>query len=258
MAVDPESPAAGRLSRARRSLARLNAFLDRATFRIAAADPAHAVAELDRRWRLKPAERERLAGLAAGKAGAAFIRENVAALNRSAFHRSAFLLNAVVHLLFVDLAGSFGLSLPQLKLALVGGNLLLALVAHREIGYRRRLLLAGPGALPARRRMWGLRGNPRYNRAVKRRSRPHARSAWREASLYRPAYFLNAATVFFGAQFVVPPGALVFPLGFLANRVTGLLATLVAVFDVWRGIRAGDDARRDREKEVSTYKDLDI
>jgi hypothetical protein len=30
------------------------------------------------------------------------------------------------------------------------------------------------------------------------------------------------------------------------------------VFDVWRGVRAGEDARIAREKEVSVYRDLDI
>jgi hypothetical protein len=33
---------------------------------------------------------------------------------------------------------------------------------------------------------------------------------------------------------------------------------MVAAFDVWRGIRTGDDARVAREREVSVYRDLDI
>jgi hypothetical protein len=42
------------------------------------------------------------------------------------------------------------------------------------------------------------------------------------------------------------------------GKIVGLISTLLAVFDVWRGIRAGDDARVAREKEVGVYRDLNI
>jgi hypothetical protein len=30
------------------------------------------------------------------------------------------------------------------------------------------------------------------------------------------------------------------------------------IFDVWRGVRAGEDARIAREREIAVYRDLDI
>ena len=51
---------------------------------------------------------------------------------------------------------------------------------------------------------------------------------------------------------------LIFPLGLIVGKLSGLFSTLVMVFDVWRGVKAGDDARNAREREVSVYRDLDI
>jgi hypothetical protein len=121
-----------------------------------------------------------------------------------------------------------------------------------------RALLAGPNALPPKRFLWGLFRNRQYNRAVKKSSRPYAQSAWKEKSIYRPAYFLNALSIFLGSQFIIPPEKLIFPLGLIVGKLSGLFSTLVMVFDVWRGVRAGDDARMAREREVSVYRDLDI
>jgi hypothetical protein len=104
----------------------------------------------------------------------------------------------------------------------------------------------------------GLARNPRYNSAVKKRSRPHARSAWKEKAVYRPGYFLNALTLFLGSQFIIPPEKLVFPIGFVVGKLAGLFSTMVMALDVWRGVKAGDDARIAREKEISVYRDLDI
>ena len=59
-------------------------------------------------------------------------------------------------------------------------------------------------------------------------------------------------------QFIIPAYKLIFPFSFIVGKVAGLVATLVMVFDVWRGIRAGDDARLAGEREVSVYRDLDI
>jgi hypothetical protein len=44
----------------------------------------------------------------------------------------------------------------------------------------------------------------------------------------------------------------------IIGKVSGLFSTLVTMFDVWRGVRAGDDARLAREREISIYRDLDI
>ena len=187
-----------------------------------------------------------------------FFDEKIASINRAAFHRSAFALNAATQLFFVDLAAQLYLSFPALKIALVAANLLLALVAHYEMRQLLAALIAGPNALPPKRRFFGMFPNPDYNRAVKKSSRHYARSAWKEKSLYRIAYFSNAASIFIGAQFIIPPERIIFPFGFILGKITGLFTTLVMIFDLWRGVRAGEDARLAREREIAVYRDLDI
>ena len=34
--------------------------------------------------------------------------------------------------------------------------------------------------------------------------------------------------------------------------------SLAMIFDIWRGMRAGEDARIAREREIAVYRDLDI
>jgi hypothetical protein len=244
---------------ARGFLSRLSSFVARVTFKIPkGATPGETIDELGRRWTLDEEERLTLHILVRDKPGVAFFDEKIQSINRAAFHRSAFALNAATQLLFVDVAAQLYVSLPQLKLGLFAANALLALVAHFEIKQLLRALIAGPNALPPKRRFFGLFPNPEYNRAVKKNSRHYARSAWKEKSLYRPAYFLNAASIFIGAQFIVPPERIIFPFGFLIAKTTGLFTTLVMIFDVWRGVRAGEDARLAREREIAVYRDLDI
>jgi hypothetical protein len=244
---------------ARGFLSRLSSFVARVTFKIPkGATPGETIDELGRRWTLDEEERLTLHILVRDKPGVAFFDEKIQSINRAAFHRSAFALNAATQLLFVDVAAQLYVSLPQLKLGLFAANALLALVAHFEIKQLLRALIAGPNALPPKRRFFGLFPNPDYNRAVKKNSRHYARSAWKEKSLYRPAYFLNAASIFIGAQFIVPPERIIFPFGFLIAKTTGLFTTLVMIFDVWRGVRAGEDARLAREREIAVYRDLDI
>jgi hypothetical protein len=239
-------------------LARTTKLLAQATFRIKRGKPAETIEELGKRWTLNAKQRTFLLELGASKSGAAFIDEKVQGINRAAFQRSAFALNAFTHLFFVDLAAQLSFSLPQLKLALVAANLVLAGLAYFEMRRQFRSLVAGPNALPPRRRLGGLFSNPKYNKAVKKSSRHYAQSAWTAQTLYRPAYFANAVLIFLGSQFILAPGNLIFPFGFIIGKVSGLLTTAVAAFDVWRGVRTGDDARVAREREVSVYRDLDI
>ncbi len=235
-----------------------SAFFGQVTFNIKRETRAETVAEIVRKWRLDENSHKFLMQLSSTKAGAAFIDEKVEEINRGAFHRSAFALNAVAQLGFVDLPAQLSLSFPAAKIALVAANILIASVAHLEMRAAYRALLAGPKALPSKRRLAGLLSNPAYNKAVKKRSRPYAKMAWIEKTLYRSAYFANAATIFFGAEFIIPPRKLIFPIGFLLAKISGLFSTAVMVFDVWRGVRASEDARLAREKEVSVYRELDV
>ena len=243
---------------ARNFLARLEKFIGQVTFKIKRGAPAETIEEINRKWKLNAEQRQFLIEVGNTRPGATFIDEKVQNINRGAFHRSAFMLNALTQLGFVDLAAQLSASLPQLKLALVAANLVLAGIAHADMRQTFRALLAGPNALPPKRRLWGMLRNPKYNRAVKKSSRPYAQSAWKEKSVYRPAYFFNAISIFLGSQFIIAPEKLIFPFGLHRWQNLRLFSTLVMMFDVWRGVRAGDDARIAREREVSVYRDLDI
>lgn len=262
MASEPENllgTVTSHYAAARGVLSRLSAFVGKVTFKIPkGASPGETIDELTRRVALDEEERLTLSILVRTKQGAAFLDEKIQGLNRAAFHRSAFALNAATQFLFVDIAAQLYVSLPQLKLALVTANMTLALVAHLEMRGLLKALIAGPNALPPKRRFFGLFPNPDYNRAVKKSSRHYARSAWKEKSLYRPAYFVDAASIFLGAQFIIAPERIIFPFGFIIGKVSGLFTTLVMIFDIWRGVRAGDDARLAREREIAVYRDLDI
>jgi hypothetical protein len=232
MAEEPEhllDSVTSRYAMGRNFLARLSTFVGQVTFKIKRGTPAETIEEIGRKWKLDDKQRQ-------------FLLE----------------LDAFTQLGFVDLAAQVSLSLPALKLALFAANLILAGIAHGEMRQHFRALVAGPNALPPKRRLWGMFPNPEYNRAVKKSSRPYAQSAWKETSLYRPAYFFNAISIFIGSQFILPPEKLIFPFGLIIGKVSGLFSTLVTMFDVWRGVRAGDDARLAREREVSIYRDLDI
>ncbi len=252
------SSAASVYARAKTLFEKTSAFFSQVTFSIKRETRAETIAEIVRKCRLDESSQAFLMQLSATKAGAAFIDEKVEEINRGAFHRSAFALNAFVQLGFVDLPAQLSVSFPQLKIALVLANVVIAALAHMEMRAGYRALLAGPKALPAKRRLGGLLANPAYNKAVKKRSRPYAKIAWMEKTLYRSAYFANAATIFFGAEFIVPPGRLIFPIGFLLGKISGLFSTAAMVFDVWRGVRASEDARIARDREVSVYRELDV
>jgi hypothetical protein len=262
MASEPEKlldTVTSHYAAARGFLSRLSSFLARVTFKIPkGSTPAEAIDELGKRWTLDEEQRLTLQILVRTKPGVAFFDEKIQSINRAAFHRSAFALNALTQLLFVDLAAQLYISLPQLKFALVAANLLLAAIAHYEMRQLFAALIAGPNALPPKRRFWGLFPNPDYNRAVKKHSRHYARSAWKEKSLYRPAYFFDAASIFLGAQFILAPERIIFPVGFIIGKISGLVTTLVMIFDIWRGVRSGEDARVAREREIAVYRDLDI
>lgn len=260
MAGEPDflDSVTSRYATARKAFARVSNILNKATFKIKRGAAVETIDEIGKRFKLDDYERLTLNELAATKAGATFIDEKAQDINRASFHRSAFALNAFTHLFFVDLAAQLSFSLPQLKIAFVLANLILALIAHSSVRQAYRALLAGPNALPPKRRFWGMFPNPEYNRAVKKNSRSYAQSAWEEKSLFRPAYFFNAALIFLGAQFIIAPERLIFPFSFILGKISSLFTTIVMAFDIWRGVRAGDAARIAREKEVSVYRDLDI
>ena len=251
-----ETATSRRFAATRDWIDRIATLFGRLTFRIKRGTPQETLEEIAKRWTLEERPRQFLLRYGATKPGALFIDEKVQAINRAAFHRSAFVLNALTQLLFVDLAAQLTMSWPALKGVAVVANLLLALIAHFEMRKNFHALVAGPGRLPKRRRWLGLLANPKYNRAVKKSSKPYAKAAWKEKSLYRLGYFINAGSIFLGSQFILPPEKLIFPFGFITGKITGLLSTMVIIFDVWRGVRAGEElaARpRTRSRGVSAF-----
>jgi len=243
---------------ARGIITKLSKLFSFTTFKIKRGKPDENIASLQSHWKLSEEQKQILVTLSSTKLGANFIDEKIQDMNRSAFHRSAFLLNAFLQLFFVDIGAQLALSIIWIKVFFVASNLILAFIAHVSKLTSYDELFAGPDALPPRRRLFGLVTNRRYNRAVKKKSRPYARQAWRENNLYRPAYFINATLIFIGGQFILPLDRLIFPFGLIFGKIIGLLTTLATIFDVWRGIKSGDDARVAREKEVSVYRDLNI
>jgi hypothetical protein len=243
---------------ARSIITKFSHLLSFMTFKIKRGKPDENIAALETHLTLTQEQKQMLVALSSTKPGANFIDEKIQDMNRSAFHRSAFLLNAFLQFFFVDIGAQMAISIIWIKVFFVVVNLILAFIAHISKLMSYDELLAGPNALPPRRRLFGLLTNRRYNRAVKKKSRPYARQAWRENNLYRPAYFINATLIFIGGQFILPLDRLIFPFGLIFGKIIGLLTTLATIFDVWRGIKSGDDARIAREKEVSIYRDLNL
>ena len=142
---------------ARGAFTRLSSFLAWVTFRIPKGEtPLETIDELGKKRSLSEEERVTLQILVRDKAGAVFFDEKIQAINRAAYHRSAFLLNAFTQLLFVDVAAQLFLRVPELKISLFVANLLIALVAHFEMRSLFAALIAGPNALPPKRRFFGL------------------------------------------------------------------------------------------------------
>lgn len=249
---------ATRYASARGLLGGLLAFFAKATCKIAPGAPAATIDALAASFALGEADKQRLRDLVSTKAGEAYFFEKLDNLNREAAHRSAFVLGAVVQLFFVDLAGLVGLSFLPLKIALALANLLVAVLAHMSRREQLRELLEGPNALPPKRWLFGLFANKHYNKAVKRNSLAYAEMAWREDTLYRPAYYANAATLFVGSEFIVAPGKLYFPFSLIVGKLSGLFSTFAMVLNLWFGFKASEDGRRAREKEVAAYRDLDV
>jgi len=122
-----------RFAAARSLLTQTSVVFHQLTFSLAQGSHEETIAQLSERWKLSDQQRQFLTGLCSEKTGAAFFDEKIEEMNRGALHRSAFVLNAVAQLLFVDLGAQLYLSLPQIKWLFVAANLALAWIAHASI-----------------------------------------------------------------------------------------------------------------------------
>ena len=119
-----------RYARARSFLTQLGTFVGQVTFKIKRGTQDETIAEIGKKWKLDAKQRQFLIELGGTKAGAAFIDEKVQDINRGAFHRSAFALNAFTQLGFVDLAAQLSLSLPQTQAGVCSGQPHSRRIAH--------------------------------------------------------------------------------------------------------------------------------
>lgn len=230
------------------------------TYQVTGRDAAELVQNLTLRFKLGTEQTAELERLITSKQGRAFLMERVHGINRESFHRSAFLFNAASQIAFVDLASGLMPFLPVLPLKMVfaAANLGIAAYAHRQIRHEVKSLLAGPEALPPRRRLWGLLANPAYNRAVKRQSEKHGKEAWREKIVYRGGYYLNAASLFLGGQFLVPADKLIWPIGYIVGKTATVITMPLMALNIWRGTVSGSNALRAREQQNSTLGKLNL
>ena len=82
---------------------RASGLFQKLTFRLPEGSSAETIEQLSQRYGLSEQQRQFLTGLSGDKAGAAFIADKIEEMNRASLHRSAFVLNAFTHLLFVDI-----------------------------------------------------------------------------------------------------------------------------------------------------------
>ncbi len=148
-------------------------------------------------------ERKKLSTLKKKKKGSNFITQKVDEVNRYASHRTAFLANALVQLLLVNLASISLLGfIPNIysKLLLVSANLLIALLAWRRVRACKQTLLQGPATKP-KWSIWGaFRGNRRkHNKHIKAQAKPY-KTHMSDERLFRMIYLINAITIFFASQ----------------------------------------------------------
>ena len=135
---------------------------------------------------------------------------------------------------------------------------MLAMVAHLEMRQHFRALMAGPRQLPKRRRLFGLLSNPRYNKRGEEKLEALCAQRLEGDDAVSIAYFVNAGGDLSGLAIHHPARAADLPVRLSARQDHRADHHRSWCFDGWRGIRAGDDARLAREREVSVYRNLDI
>jgi len=137
--------------------------------------------------------------------GTEFIDVKIDEINDYASHRSAFIINALAHLLLVNLS-----SLPLIgfipslwfKILFIAVNLLMVLTALWRLRTKKGRLLIGPSEEPEWT-FWGMfRGNRRkHNLHVKEKAQPY-KVRMRDERLFSIIYLVNAVTLLFAGQFI--------------------------------------------------------
>lgn len=217
------------------------------------------LASLQTYFKLDEKQNTKLKEVEAGEDGADYVIRKVKDVNRNASHRTAFLANALIQLLLVNLS-----SLPLLgyipdswfKLLLVAANLFVAFIAWRRIRNSKSQLLSGPTEEPDWT-FWGMfRSNRRrHNQHIKDLAEPH-KIRMRDERLFSILYAVNAVTLLFASQLIFTD-KLPSILSSLVNLPLFLLTIPLAIANAYWAFRANNQvvkAATERGKTLDKLK----
>ena len=206
------------------------------------------------------AEQNELQAVQSEEDGKEYIERKVDHINRNASHRTAFIVNAAIQLLLVNLSSISLLSfVPDLwfKLLLIGANLFIAFVAWRRIRTSKNTLLKGPSDEPEWSFLGMFRCNRRkHNQHIKDLAEPH-KIRMRDERLFSIMYLVNAFTIFFASQLILS--------GYLPSLILGvinvpllILTIPLAIANAYWAFRANNKVVKAATKHGSTLDKLKL
>lgn len=193
------------LQKAWRYLQQTNDYWDKKTQPLLGRSMAEKLDNLQTYFKLNSEQQAELQKVEAEDNGSDFINRKVSDVNRNASHRTAFIANALIQLILVNVS-----SLPLLgyvpdswfKVLLVGANLIVAFIAWRRIRNSKSQVLNGPSDEPDWT-FWGMfRSNRRrHNQHIKDLAEPH-KIRMRDERFFSIIYLTNAVTLIFASQLI--------------------------------------------------------
>lgn len=192
--------------------------------------------------------------------GQQYIRRRITDINRNASHRTAFLVNAAIQFLLVNLASISLLSfVPDLwfKLLLIGANLYVAFVAWRRIRSSKTKILKGPSDEPEWSFFGMFKNNRRkHNQHIKELAEPH-KVRMRDERFFSIMYLVNAVTIFFASQLILS--------GYLPGLIRGvinfplfILTIPLAIANAYWAFRANNQVVKAATERGSTLDKLKL
>lgn len=221
---------------------------------------AEKLSELQTYFKLNSKQQTELQKVEAEDKGSDFIKRKVDDVNRNASHRTAFLANALIQLLLVNLS-----TLPILgyipdswfKVLLIGANLFVAFIAWRRIRNSKSQVLKGPGDEPDWT-FWGMfRSNRRrHNKHIKDLAEPH-KVRMRDERLFSIMYLVNAVTLIFASQLILT-GYLPSLIRALVNFPLFILTIPLAIANAYWAFKANNQVVKAATERGKTLDKLKI
>jgi len=186
-------------------LKQLNSYWNTKTQPIHGKTNTEKLQNLEHYYKLNSDEKKQLENVQELGNGEKFINFQIDKINHYASHRTAFLLNAVIQFLMVNLSSIGVLSfVPSywFKIILVGSNFFIALLAWKRIRAAKRTLLLGLDAEP-KWSFWGIFGGNRrkHNNYTKNKAEPY-KVFMSDGRLFSTMYVVNVLTMFFAHQLI--------------------------------------------------------